>query len=147
MAEALATVVDLEDLHRPLTDAEKTRAARLLDKASTIVRVEAGETWADPAAAPDMIREIVLDSAWRGFENPSGFLRERIGSYEYQLPAQLATLGVYLTEDERRLLLIAVGKEPRPLGLKTPTEYRMDDDGAMYVPVEGTDEEFPMAGW
>lgn len=87
----------------------------MLDDVSTLVREEAGLTWVDPAdpaecIAPDIVRMIVLRVAGRAFRNPEGFSSESAGDYSYQRNGIGADGGLFLTQDEIKLIRKAAGK-------------------------------------
>lgn len=80
------------------------RAYAALDDASTLVRVEVGQSWVDDAGAlgvvPEIARMVVLSVARRAYENPSGLISRSIGTYREQwssggTPAPAVALTAY----------------------------------------------------
>lgn len=86
------------------------RAQAALDDASALVRAEAGKSWVDTdgttITAPAQVLTIVVKAALREFKNPDGFSSEQMGDYSYRTDH---TGGVYLTDDERRIVRQAAG--------------------------------------
>lgn len=92
-----------------LQGADLARAQAALDDASALVRAEAGKPWLDEegdVTAPAQVVTIVVKAALREFKNPDGFSSEQMGDYSYRTDQ---TGGVYLTEDERRIVRQAAG--------------------------------------
>lgn len=103
----LAAVGDLEArLGHTLTagTVDRARAEAALADASSLIRAETGSNWlADDGVtltAPDPVVTITIHAALRGYRNPDGFASENLGEYGYRLDA----VGVYLTEEEKRVL-------------------------------------------
>lgn len=122
----LATVEDVESrLARQFTVDETTRVTALLDDASALVRDEAGRTWLDVngvlEAVPAAVRAVVLRAVERAVRNPQGFSAESAGDYSYQRTG--VEQGVYLTEQERKILRRAIGRT----GLWTQPVTRGDE--------------------
>jgi hypothetical protein len=128
MLVSLAIVADLENrLGVPegsLEGADLARAKAALDDASALVRAEAGRDWIDDegnAVAPAAVVTVVLRASAREYQNPRGFSSELLGEYQYQTRQ---TSGVYLTDDERRIVKVSSGwagtgsiRTPSPYGL------------------------------
>lgn len=95
-----------------LQGADLARANASLEDASALVRAEAGKSWlaeqeeAVVVTAPDQVVTIVIKAALREYKNPDGFSSEQIGDYSYRTDN---TGGVYLTEEERRIVREAAG--------------------------------------
>lgn len=85
------------------------RAQAALADASALVRAEANKAWLDSdsnVTAPAQVVTIVVKAALREFKNPDGFTSEQMGDYSYRTDN---AGGVYLTEDERRIVRSAAG--------------------------------------
>lgn len=122
---ALATVAELElRMQRPLagTPDEGRASAALLD-ASALVRAELPP--AKLAPVPAAVVTIVCQAAARWLRNPEGFASETAGQYGYRY-GDAATVGVYLTGDERAVLRRLAGRA----GLRsTRTPYTAGEPG------------------
>ena len=108
-----------------LQGADLARAQASLEDASALVRAEAGKPWLDgdgsTVTAPAQVVTIVIKASLREFKNPDGFTSEQIGDYSYRTDN---TGGVYLTEDERRIVRDAAGTSGNGLWtVRTPSEY------------------------
>lgn len=127
MEPPLVNVEDLEyRLGRTFNSEELPRVEAVLDDASALVRMEAGQTWIDPltgdiAAVPAPIRTIVLRVAERVMRNPQGFKSESAGDYSYQRTDGDSSL--YLTDREIAMIRRALGRS----GLWTQPVERGDD--------------------
>lgn len=56
-------------------------------------------------------KAIGIEVAARALRNAKGYAVERVDDYSYQRPAETQAAGVYLTEDERSILLaLAAGR-------------------------------------
>jgi hypothetical protein len=109
-----------------LTDPDKTRAERALDKATTLVMAEApakAEAWA--ADAPKIVELVVLTAARRGFENPRGIQQETLGAHTVGLSE---STGVYLTARELQQVRRAatLGRKGFVGTIRTPSAYESD---------------------
>lgn len=113
---ALPALAVIEDLAVRLgvdgSQIDDARAQACLDDASVLVRAELDQTWVDVSgelivagdgAVPDVARFVVLASAKRAYENPSGITSKTASDVTIAFQARPAT-GVYLTEEERALL-------------------------------------------
>lgn len=92
-----------------LQGADLARAQAALEDASALVRAEAGKTWLDEdglVTAPAQVVTIVIKASLREYKNPDGFTSEQMGDYSYRTDN---AGGVYLTEDERRIVRDAAG--------------------------------------
>jgi hypothetical protein len=106
-----------------LQGADLARANASLEDASSLVRAEAGKPWLDgnTVTAPAQVVTIVIKAALREYKNPDGFSSEQIGDYSYRTDN---VGGVYLTEDERRIVRMAAGTGGAGMGtIRTPSEY------------------------
>lgn len=86
---------------------DEPRAEAVLAAASALVREEARRTWVDAETGeltpvPDAVQVIVKEAAKRAWLNPEGYTAEGDGDYNYKLEAESA--GIYLTEEEQRIL-------------------------------------------
>ena len=149
---ALPSLAAVEDLAARLPGgiaaADEDRAQAVLDDVSALVRAEAETDWVDDQDAldgvPDVVVTVTLAAARRAWLNPDGKVSETIGSYSYRA-ADGATTGVYLTEEEKRLVRRAGGVVAAAVANvelnpdTTITDY-------IYVPVEGSDRPLPVGG-
>lgn len=110
-----------------LQGADLARASAALDDASALVRAEAGKDWVTTAhgtptvSAPTQVVTIVVKAALREYRNPAGFTSEQLGDYSYRTDQ---TGGVYLTEEERRIVRAAAGASGHGVwSPRTPTAY------------------------
>lgn len=108
-----------------LQGADLARAQAALDDASALVRAEARTTWldaeTDAVTAPAQVITIVVKASLREFRNPDGFTSEQLGDYSYRTEN---TGGVYLTEEERRIVRAAAGAASHDVwSPRTPTAY------------------------
>ena len=104
MTAPLATVPDVENRWRPLTEAERAAALTRIDDASALVRAyrrDVDAHLADPDYA-DMVARIVADVALRVLRNPAGVRQESIGARSYTLDTGSGLL--QLTEAEQQQL-------------------------------------------
>lgn len=121
--DPLAAVQDVEQrLGRVFVDTELGRVVGLLQDASELARLEAGQLWAVPASVPGAARAVVLRVVERAIRNPDGFSAESDGDYSYQRTQ--VEPGVYLTESEKAILRKAAGRS----GLWTQATTRGDCD-------------------
>lgn len=107
---ALATISELElRMQRPLvgTPDEGRAVAALLD-ASNLVRAELPPAKLAPLVPPAVVT-IVCQAAARALRNPDGFASETAGQYGYRY-GDAATVGVYLSGEERALLRRLAGR-------------------------------------
>lgn len=107
-----------------LQGADLARAQAALDDASALVRAEAGKPWLDEnnvVTAPAEVLTIVVKASLREFKNPDGFTSEQLGDYSYRTDN---VGGVYLTDDERRIVRTAAGVGGQGLyTVRTPSMY------------------------
>lgn len=91
-----------------LQGADLARAKASLEDASALVRAEAGKPWleGDVVTAPAQVLTVVIKASIREFKNPDGFTSEQMGDYSYRTDN---VGGVYLTEEERRIVRDAAG--------------------------------------
>lgn len=105
-----ATITDIEARWRPLTDAETTTASFLLGDAWEIVtsRVPTVDArLADASLSEGLVVQVVSAMVIRVLRNPEGKRSEQIDDYAYTRDASVAGGGLYLSEEEERLLLPA----------------------------------------
>lgn len=101
----LASVQNLADrLGQPLTEGtpDYTRAESNLEDASALV-MAASRVYDPGDDIPDLVKVVTLQAAKRAFLNPTGTTQRTMGPFTEGFSAQAAS-GVYLTEDEERLL-------------------------------------------
>lgn len=103
MADALATVAQLAAWVGETIDSADLRALALLDAASTLVRSEASQVWADPETAPADVVMVVVQVAARVWRNPSGAIQDTTGPFTVRWSERMGD-GMYLTETERDIL-------------------------------------------
>ncbi|QWY81830.1 head-to-tail adaptor [Microbacterium phage Honk] len=122
-----------------LTDPDKTRAERALQKATTLVLAEApakADAWT--VDAPAIVELVVLTAARRGFENPRGIQQETLGAHTVGLSE---STGVYLTARElQQVRRAATGQRKGFVGsVRTPSAYADDPEAAdtVYLGVTG----------
>jgi hypothetical protein len=125
-----------------LQDANLARAQAALDDTSALVRAEAGKTWLDAGGltvtAPAEVITIVIKATLREYKNPDSFTSEQLGDYSYRTDA---VGGVYLTEDERRIIRAASGTASHGLWtVRTPSAYNENPSLGVnyYMPSELT---------
>lgn len=103
----LATADELADEVDDEAAKTSPRAARLLSRASALVRAYTGQTWVDDSGAltdvPDAAREVVLAAAARAWRNPEGYVQDTTGPFTVRWSERSAE-GIYLTEDEKAML-------------------------------------------
>lgn len=131
-------------LGQPLSAADEPRAEAILDAVSALVRSEAGRTWVDDGGnleeVPTDVQTVVMQVAQRVFLNPLGFQSERSGDYSYAFPTS-GPGGLYLEPHERAVL---ARYRATQRGLWTLSTTRSDTDAdTVYVPIQGTESEFP----
>lgn len=103
----LATTDDVEAVWRPLTPAELEAAATLLGFASAVVRQRIPDVdarIASGALASDIATMVTAEMVKRRLENPSGYRSEQIGPFGFTRDSVHSAGGLYLTDDEVRLL-------------------------------------------
>lgn len=110
-----------------LQGADLARAQAALDDASALVRAEAGKDWLEQVeaswevVAPAQVVTIVIKASLREYKNPDGFTSEQLGDYSYRTENNG---GVYLTEDERRIVRMAAGVGGAGIWtVRTPSSY------------------------
>lgn len=141
----LATVADLEKrLGETLTGADRDRAEEALSDASALVRAEARRRWVDPDGVlvppPDAVVTVVKQAATRAYRNPEGYAAENLGEYGYRLEA----VGVYLTDEEKRVVRAASVGWGGTGSIRTPSAYPRDPaTGTLYVSDGGAGDLIP----
>lgn len=75
---AFATVKEIAERAADpiITDAEKALARRLLSLATNRAKLHGSMAW-NPLNVPPVVRDIVIEAAARGYNNPEGFVEER----------------------------------------------------------------------
>lgn len=108
---ALATIAQLETrLGVPvgsLAGVELAQAQALLEDASELVRAETGKSWVDEdnlPIAPGPVQTIVCQIVIRYLKNPDGYTSESEDGYTWRREGTDVDGGLYLTDQERRLL-------------------------------------------
>ena len=145
---SLATVDELAArLPDGIDSADEDRAQLLLDDVSALARAEVETDWVDDANAlsgvPAVVVTVVLAAARRAWLNPSGFVSETIGSYTYRLADGAAGSGVFLTDEEKRLIRRAAGTVDAGVSsVELNSEIGSD---WIYAAVEGSDRPLPIA--
>jgi hypothetical protein len=157
---ALAALSDLED-RQPggVPTADETRALRLLEDASAIVRAVAGKTWTDDTGAltevPDIIVTVVCASARRALNNPEGAISETDGTWSQTL-AQ-ASADPFLTDTEIRLVRQAANtggglwtlpttRDPEGIGTEMPSVLAYGPGGSVYLTTDPPGEPLDWGG-
>lgn len=108
----------------------------MLSRVSAVVRSAAGVTW-EGVEVPEEVEAVVLEVATRVWTNPNGIRQQATGPFS----ASYAVVGVYLTDEERRIL---AKYRANQRGLWTLNTTRGDDEGdTVWVPIVGTDSMFP----
>lgn len=127
-AAPLASIGDLEKLlGGPLAGADAERAEQVLVRVSSLVRSDAGATWAE-TPVPDEVVTIVLDVAYRVFTNPQNLRQTQAGPFS----GSYAFVGLQLTAAELRIVKRAAGRRK---GLKIISTGRGDHHApAVHVP-------------
>lgn len=145
---ALPALVSLDDFALRLggiAAADEDRAQAALNDASALIRAEAGtEDWVDDDGGleevPDVIVAVCVAVAVRAFRNPDGVRQETIGNYSVAY-ADTST-AVFLSTGERRTIRRAVGLTGLS-SISLEGEWTLNP-AAVYVPVEGGGEDFPL---
>jgi hypothetical protein len=141
MLPALASAEDFADrLGRPLTEAEATQVAALLEDASTLVRLAAGVTWVEDDELVDDIPDaavlVTLNAARRAFDNPQGISQKTVDDVSVSY-GRTTQGGLYLTAEEKAILSGLTGGRQ---GLWTLSTTRSDFDGLdQYLDVVGSE--------
>lgn len=132
----LAEVTDLELwLGTPITDA--ARADAVLAAVSSLVRSQAGRTW-EGEVVPDEVAAIVVDVAGHIWRNPAAVRQSGTGPFSV---SYAIVQGLSLTADQKATLR-HYGAQARGLWTMSTTRNDAAAD-TEYVPVVGTDTEFP----
>lgn len=144
---SLATVDDLATrLPGGIAAADEDRAQLVLDDVSTLIRAEVETDWVDDAGAlsgvPDVVVTVCLAAARRAWTNPNGVLSETIGSYSYRLPDAAVAPGVFLTDEEKRLIRRAAGTVDA--GVSSVELNAEAGSDWIYASVEGSDRPLPI---
>jgi hypothetical protein len=163
----LAVVADLDALLEvDVTDTD--RAEALLASASTLVRAATGSAWVDAngdllweAATDanlklvgDALTDVTVAAAARAYRNPSGETQKSVGDVSVSYGGSAAS-GVYLTDDEKRMLAEAValyrGRSAPGLWTLSTTRSEISGgtdlgtlyDGTYYAEVTPTGQDLP----
>ncbi|MPZ13764.1 MAG: hypothetical protein GEU73_04970 [Chloroflexi bacterium] len=133
-----------------VSSADEDRAQAALDDASSLIRQEAGLTWATEddlsvglydldADLPDVIVTITIAVAKRAYLVSDEVQGETLGDYQWRAPS---SSGLYLTKAEKKLIRQVAGKT----GLWTQATTRMEttlDVPTVYIDVEPEGEPIP----
>ena len=112
------------------------RAIAVLDHASALVRIEAGQTW-QAETPPDGIPQLVVRVAARMWPNPSGMINTSAG------PFSGTFTGAELTQSERAEIKVILNPGARRgLGTISTTRGPIDTE-SIYVDVVGSDKPIP----
>ncbi|RPA12626.1 hypothetical protein [Gordonia sp. OPL2] len=99
------------------------RAAEALWSASTRARSIAERAWADSAAVPDEVIDVVLSAAMRLYRNPNRFLTNQAGSFQATLaPSDFAAGDMFLAAER------AVLESHKPTGALWLASTTRDDE-------------------
>jgi hypothetical protein len=122
--------------------ADEGRVAVLIEDACAIAADIIGSTYDDGAEVPGAIVATVCAAVRRAYENPTGLQGETIGDYTWRTGGAGASVGIYFTPAEARVMRRAAGI----LGLKTltlesylplpaadPTLAYLSEDGVVIV--------------
>jgi hypothetical protein len=141
----IGLLADVEDLAarvgRELVEGttEHARAVAAIADASALVCAETGQTWDTESApqVPSPVVVVVLQAAERKWRNPAGNTTRTAGPLGEGFTQQAAS-GVYLTEDERRILFRF---STRKSGLVSVPVERADvvSDAWSRVPIQYSD--------
>lgn len=143
---ALPALVSLEDFAVRVggVDAsDEARAQAILDDASALIRVEAGdEDWVDANGdledVPEVVVAVTVAVAVRAFFNPQGVRSESIGTYAVTYAD--SSTAVFLTAGERRTIRRAAGAAA--IGTVTlEGAYAVEE--TVYVPVDIGGDDMP----
>lgn len=108
----MALFTDDELAAYPGTEGISVETAQLLqDLAEGLVYELIPQATADASLRA---KGIALEMVARAFRNPNGYAAENVDDYGYRRPAATAASGVYLTADERSLLLALDTTAARP---------------------------------
>ena len=144
---SLASVDDLSArIPGGIETADEDRAQLLLDDVSALIRAEVETTWVDDDgdldSVPDVIVTVCCAAAERAWRLPFGIVSESIGAYSYRLADGAAGNGVFLTEEEKRLIRRAAGTVDS--GVSTVELNKDYDYDYIYVDVEGSTKPIPV---
>lgn len=131
---ALASTDDIETrLGRgPLSDRQTAQAALLLEGADAVIANAAGVAIANlPTDAP-LLRFVAIELVCRAMANPDGVdsTREQLGAYSHA--ADFREAGLLLTDDEEKLIRVAVtGRSSGSAYVRSLVDDALDlmDDG------------------
>lgn len=138
-------------LGEPIDDAaDRLRVEAFIDDASAQVRTLAGATWVDDEGEllgddeiPPTVRAVVASAAMRAYLNPDALTSATFGGYAEARGA--AVVGVYLTGDEKKAVLLAVGRNLLGSITVQRPEY-VGGVGNVFAPVDGGGDPVPMIG-
>lgn len=122
------------------------RLTAALEDATTLALAEVSPTLAErwTAAAPPVVRLVILTAARRGFENPRGINQETLGEHTVGMTD---TSGVYLTARElASIKKAATGRLNGYVGsIRTPSAYGIPQPvQAVYTPVADGSRPLPL---
>lgn len=103
----LVTLADLEDEVEDSAVLTSSRASRIINRASTLVRGYTRATFVDEnnelTDVPDAAFEVTLSVSARAWRNPTGVIQDTTGPFTVRYPEQQAE-GAYLTDAEKQML-------------------------------------------
>ena len=105
MAQVYAEVTDVAAEWGPLSDAQKLRAARLLERVSALIRAHPYGAGLDARIAGDedlavIVAGVAVEAVLRVLRNPDGKVQESIDDYSYRRSDTVADGELYLTDRE-----------------------------------------------
>jgi len=111
-----------------LEDEDRDRAEAAIEDATVLALAEVSPTLAErwQAAAPPVVRLVILKAARREYENPQGLTQETLGEH---MVGNSQTSGVYLTASEvGQLRRAATGRTGGFVGtIRTPSAFGEGD--------------------
>lgn len=111
---SFATVTDLEERWRPLTDAERSVAQAVLTDAWEAVLLPQRPNLPAQVAAGVVsertVRFVLCSMVLRVLRNPDGKVQESIDDYRYQRDAAVSSGSLYASVDELAMLAPAAGR-------------------------------------
>lgn len=113
--EPFATVEELgKATGLDIAGADVDRARSLLERASEIVRAEAGRTWLDDDGTlvdgwPEQLAGVVIGMVERAVQNPQGITQETAGPFSRSFGTNAASR-LWLSTAEREVVRAAAGR-------------------------------------
>lgn len=102
-----ATVADVADRWRPLTDAQTVVAAALLGDAAALLRARVAgldDRLDDGTLDPDLVRQVTCAMVLRVLRNPDGKASEQVDDYAWRRADTAADGRLTVTDEELDLL-------------------------------------------